>query len=146
MLWNIAKFIRWPDQSFTSTKGQMVFTIFGEDDLAAAFASTMSTKSVAGHNVFVRFVRRVQDVRGSQMVYIAASETSHMVEVLQTLEGSSTLTVANSEGFAAHGGMVNFASENHYTRFEINLGRADRAGLKISAKLLALARVVESVP
>ena len=146
MLFNIAKFIRWPDSSFEKTEGQLVFTILGVDPLAEALAANLSTKTINGHPVFVRVVRRIQDTAGSQILYIASSESGRMAEVLRAVEGSSALTVADSSGFVGAGGMVDFSDVKTRIRFEINQARAERAGLKISAKLLALARVVDASP
>jgi hypothetical protein len=144
MLWNIAKFVQWPDAALANSKGQIVFTILGEDDLAAELANLLSSKTINGKPVFVRFARRAQDARGSQILYVAASETEHLDAVLLEVSGSPVLTVADTPAFAAHGGMVGFASDSGKVRFEINLGHAERSGLRISAKLLALARVVDS--
>jgi len=146
MLWNIAKFIQWPEASLAASKGQLVFTILGEDELAAELAGLLSTRTINGKPVFVRFARRAQDARGSQILYVAASEQQSMAEVLAAVDGTPVLTVGDTPAFAAHGGMVGFASENGRVRFEINLGHAERTGLKISAKLLALARVVDQAP
>ena len=146
MLYNIAKFIKWPESSFAKSDGQLVFTILGDDALAEALAANLSTRTVNGRPVFVRMVRRVQDAAGSQIVYIASSESSRMNEVLRAMEGSPSLTVADSTGFVALGGMVDFADANARIRFEINQARAEHAGLKISAKLLMLARVVDNSP
>ena len=145
MLWNIAKFVQWPEQP-GSARGSLVFTILGEDELAVALTQLLSTKTIGGRPVFVRFVRRAQDARGSQILYVAQSEAAHMDEVLSAVSGASVLTVADVPAFAAHGGMVGFASDGPRVRFEINLGHAERQGLKVSAKLLALARVVDSGP
>lgn len=146
MLWNIAKFIQWPESADQANKGQLVFTILGEDDLAAELAGLLSTKTINGKPVFVRFARRAQDARGSQILYVAASERQHMAEVLAAVDGAPVLTVGDTPAFATHGGMVGFANENGRVRFEINLVHAERRGLKISAKLLALARVVNEAP
>ena len=146
MLYNIAKFIKWPESSFAKSDGQLVFTILGDDALAEALAANLSTRTVNGRPVFVRMVRRVQDAAGSQIVYIASSESSRMNEVLRAMEGSPSLTVADSTGFVALVGMVDFADANARIRFEINQARAEHAGLKISAKLLMLARVVDNSP
>lgn len=137
MLFNIAKFVSWP-----SSGGQITFTILGEDELAAVLASTLSTKSINGRKVFVRFVRRVSDARGSQILYIASSEAARIPDVLDALRGQPVLTVADVTGFTAQGGMVDFVQEIDKVRFEINPGSAERAQLKISARLLALARIV----
>jgi hypothetical protein len=146
MLYNFAKFVKWPDSCFHHTQGQLVFTILGEDALAEALASTLSTRSVNGHPVFVRMVRRAADTAGSQVVYIATSEASRTPEVLRVVQGSPSLTVADTAGFVERGGMVDFSGVSDRVQFEVNQGRAERAGLKISAKLLALARVVDASP
>jgi hypothetical protein len=144
MLWNIAKFVQWPEASLAGSKGQIIFTILGEDELAAELANLLSAKTINGKPVFVRFARRAQDARGSQILYVASSETQRMDAVLMEVAGSPVLTVADTPAFTTHGGMVGFAEETGKVRFEINLGHAERSGLRISAKLLALARVVDS--
>jgi hypothetical protein len=45
--------------------------------------------------------------------------------------------------FAALGGMIQFSLEDRQVHFDINLAASTRAGLKISAKLLLLARIVQ---
>lgn len=144
MLWNIAKFVQWPEASLAGSKGQIVFTILGEDELAAELANLLSAKTINGKPVFVRFARRAQDARGSQILYVASSEVDHLNAVLMEVAGAPVLTVADTPAFTANGGMVGFAEETGKVRFEINLGHAERSGLRISAKLLALARVVDS--
>ena len=143
LLHNIAKFVEWPG----IVPGQdtpLVFTILGEDALAVELAGVLSTKAVNGHPVFVRFARRPQDARGSQILYLAASEAAHLDAVLAAVDTSAVLTVSDAPGFAAHGGMVGFSTEGERVRFEVNLAKAERTGLKLSAKLLSLARLVSS--
>lgn len=144
MLWNIAKFVQWPDTALAGSNGQLVFTILGEDDLAAVLANLLSTKTINGKPVFVRFARRAQDARGSQILYVAASESEHLADVLVEVGRAPVLTVADTPAFAAHGGMVGFADDAGRVRFEINLDHAEASGLRISSKLLALSRVVDA--
>src|SRR5689334_16111153 len=106
MLWNIAKFIKWPDWVFDRTNGEFVFTILGEDSLAEALAANLSTQTLNGRPVFVRVVGRPQDVAGSQMLYVAASARERMPEVLRVLHNAPALTVADHTGFVGEGGMV----------------------------------------
>ena len=143
MLGNMAKFVQWPDAIMAANKGQIVVAVLGEDDLAAAIANVLSTRSVNGKPVFVRFARRPQDARGCQIVYIAAPELARATEVEDVLRGSPTLVLADADGFASRGGMVNFSGTPPNVRFEICLVRAQAAGLKISSRLLAIAHVVE---
>ncbi len=146
MLWNIAKFIKWPDTAFARGESDFVFTILGDDSLAEALAANLSTKTLNGRPVFVRIVGRVQDVTGSQIIYVAASALARFPDVVRELRGAPALTVADAPRFVESGGMVDFVTEDDKVRFEIHQARAERAGLKISARLLALARVVATGP
>jgi hypothetical protein len=146
MLFNIAKFVQWPSMGTGEHRGQIVFTILGEDDLAGAITAIFSTRTINGREVFVRFVRRVEDVRGAQILYIASSKHEQIPNVLTTVRGQSVLTVADHAGFAAQGGMVNFVRQDDKVRFEINPASAERSRLKISAKLLTLAKLAQAQP
>ncbi len=145
MLWNIAKFVEWPNIQ-SGADAPLVFTILGEDELAVELAGVLSSKTVNGHPVFVRFARRPQDAKGSQILYVAASEIARLADVLAVVDSAAVLTVSDSPGFAAHGGMVGFSADGDRVRFEVNLGQAERTGLRLSAKLLALARLVTDSP
>lgn len=141
MLFNIAKFIEWPAQP-NHASSQLTFVILGEGDLAGVMVALLSTKSINGREVFVRCVRRVEDVKDGQILFIAASEQERIPQVLEAVRGHSVLTVADVPGFAAMGGMVELVQRNDKVRFEINPASAEVARLKISAKLLALAKIV----
>jgi hypothetical protein len=53
----------------------------------------------------------------------------------------SVLTVSDTDGFLDAGGMIQFLIENGHVRFAINVDATSRAKLKLSSKLLSLARV-----
>jgi len=145
MLWNIAKFVDWPRLSDDHSQ-PLVFTILGEDDLAADLAGLLSSRTVNGRPVFVRFARRPQDAKGSQILYLAATESQLVSSALAAVDSSAVLTVSDAPGFAAHGGMVGFATEGEHVRFEVNRAQAERGGLRLSAKLLSLAHLVSDTP
>jgi hypothetical protein len=76
------------------------------------------------------------------MVFIPATEKDQINRIVKDLKGSSTLTVGETEGFVGLGGIINLTVEGNRVRFEINQLAAQRAGLKISLKLLSLAKSV----
>jgi len=61
---------------------------------------------------------------------------------LASLHGSTVLTVSDAAGFLDAGGMIQFLNENDRVRFAINTDATTRAKLKVSSKLLSLARPV----
>ena len=54
---------------------------------------------------------------------------------------ANVLSVGEAEGFISRGGVINFYSEQDTVRFEISQKAAERAGIKLSARLLSVARV-----
>jgi hypothetical protein len=50
------------------------------------------------------------------------------------------LTVGESDNFISNGGVIGFKVDGDKVRIEINTEAADRAKLRISAKLLSLAQ------
>ena len=66
--------------------------------------------------------------------------------VIAGLSGNGVLLVGESEHFAQEGGVIGFCLEQNKVRFEINVEAAGKAKLKISAKLLALAKTVIGHP
>jgi YfiR/HmsC-like len=62
------------------------------------------------------------------------------------LSARPVLTVGETAHFVQDGGIVGFRLEEKKVRFEINVGAAEKARLKVSAKLLALAKTVLGNP
>ena len=67
-------------------------------------------------------------------------------EIIDRLRSASVLLVGESDGFAEAGGAIQFTLEDNRVRFTINADVADRAGLKFSSRLLALAKIVHNSP
>jgi hypothetical protein len=58
--------------------------------------------------------------------------------------GPGVLTVGEGETFTREGGMIGLVIDNRRVRFDVNQTAAERAGLKISSKLLSVARDVQN--
>jgi hypothetical protein len=77
---------------------------------------------------------------------LSGLDEARMIRALEAVRGGTTLTVGESEGFLKLGGMVNLASENGRTYFDVSLESAAQGPLRISSKLLMLARHVVRPP
>ena len=56
------------------------------------------------------------------------------------------LVVGELEGFVRRGGMISFVVEGDRVRLAVNPSRAEAAGLRLSSRLLSLARLVPPAP
>jgi hypothetical protein len=141
-LFNFAKFIDWPTSSFASPRSDFSICILGVDPFGRAMEDLLQDKTIADRHVSVERLHQVAEARRCQMVFVSASEKSRVREVLDGMKGTNALVVGETDGFASAGGAIQFAIEDNRVRFLINTDAADRAGLKVSSKLLSLARVV----
>ena len=66
--------------------------------------------------------------------------------MLASLKQLPILTVSDAEGFADAWGIVQLFIETNRIRFAINPKAAERARLRLSSKLLSLARIVREQP
>jgi hypothetical protein len=97
---------------------------------------------VSGRKLQIDQLVDLQQARDCQIVFIASSEKAQLKEILEGLQGANVLTVGDTKGFAEQGGMINFVLENDRVQFEVNRKAAEQAGLKISSKLLSVAKLV----
>lgn len=141
-VYNFTKFIDWPGESVRGPTFQMC--VLGQNPFGSELTHLTAGKAIGGHPVQVLTVSNVHLARSCQVVFVSASENAHMKEILSGLRGSSVLTVADTQGFVDSGGIIELLVEDDRVRFEVNLDAANEARLKISAKLLSLAKVVLS--
>ena len=81
------------------------------------------------------------DFGGCHVLFIGRSER-RWHDILGRLRGN-VLTISDADGFASAGGIVGFFSDSGRIKLDINPDAARQANLKISAKLLELARTVQ---
>ena len=141
-LFNFLKFVQWPEESFADPLAPIVIGVVGEDPFGNALPQVVVGKTVQGRDLVIRIYRPGEDLRGAHILFISASERKRLPIILSSLRGSSVLTVADSLGFLDAGGMIQFLNENGRVRFAINVDATGRAKLKMSSKLLSLAKVV----
>jgi YfiR/HmsC-like len=84
----------------------------------------------------------VPQAKACQLIFVASSDKLQVRDILRGLRGASVLTVGDMTGFARMGGIINFVLDDSRVRFEINVKAAERAHLKISARLLTVAKAI----
>lgn len=144
-LFNFAKFIDWPASSFASPQSAFSICILGKDPFGRSIDDALQGKSIGDHAVAVLRVKDISEARHCQIAFAGVLESRNIAGILDGLRGTNILLVGEAGGFAASGGTIQFTLEENHVRFLINVDAADRAGLKFSSKLLALAKIVHGV-
>ena len=145
-LYNFAKFIEWPPGAFRDPGSPLVICIAGRDPFGADEETELRARTILGRPIEIRILRIANRLSGCNMVFVPVTEKDQADNILRGFKGSSALTVGETAGFAARGGIINLTVEGNRLRFEINQLAAERAGLKISSRLFGLARIVTDDP
>jgi hypothetical protein len=96
---------------------------------------------VNNRRVVVLRPRRVPLPTACKVLFVAASQKGASKNLPSV--GPGVLTVGEGDSFMRDGGMITFVIEGRRVRFDINLAVAENAGLKLSSKLLSVARSLE---
>lgn len=134
-LFHLIKFVDWPSLPV----GEIRLCILGSDAVGSMLGE-LANRQVRERRLRVE-VDNVADPAQCQVLFLGRDE-KRLPDLLRRLKGSSVLTVSDAEDFARRGGMVGFYAEAGKIMLEINAETARVANLRISSKLLELARTV----
>lgn len=140
-LYNLLRFTEWPAEALPPST-PLAVCVLGGDPFEGALEAALRDKTVQGRALQTRHLHGAPEARRCQVLFVAASERGRTRAILEALRGAPVLTVGESEGFARVGGVINFVVEGGRLRFEVNPDAAERAGLRLSARVLQLARIV----
>lgn len=142
-LYNFTKFVEWPPDSYRDASAPLRICVAGNDPFSDDLIRELQTRTVGGRRVEIKTLKSSDNLKRCHLVFVPATEKKRAAGIVAGLNGSSALTVGESAGFTGLGGMINFTVEDNKVHFEVNIDAAERARLKISSKLLILARIVK---
>lgn len=139
-LLNFTKFIEWPATAFDDAGAPFTICVLGNDPFGRALEQVVAGETVGGRKLAVRKMDQAAAPHTCQVVFLAGSGKDRAAAPGSL--GTGVLTVGEGESFVREGGIIAFVIDNHRVRFDINQSAADRAALKLSSKLLSVARSV----
>ena len=140
---NFIKFVEWPDSMFGSPGDPYQIALVGNDSIEAALKG-VNGMTVSGRRVVVRKVSDLSSLERYHILFVCESEKGKVDRVIGAVKKLHVLTVSDIDDFARRGGTIGFFRESNRIMFEINEESAREAGLKLSAKLLYLGKIVHN--
>ena len=141
--YNFAKFTEWPPHSLDPPDTPFNLCILGEDPFGIALAK-IEGKQIKRHALRIKHYPRVAVIAGCHIVFISRSEDWRLDAILSDLRNTPVLTVSDIPDFARRGGMIALQTVAQKVHFSINPAAVARAGLRLSSKLLELAKIVSN--
>jgi hypothetical protein len=138
---SFGEFVEWPAAVFTSPEAPFVIGIYGSGTLDGELPSLAAGRRINERKVVIRPIQSEMEIPQCQILFISGSGRHFLPGIVARLKNASVLTVSEDlDYFDESGVMINLFEGGGKTLFEINNAAANRAGLKISSKLLALAQ------
>jgi hypothetical protein len=145
-LLNFARFAEWSSASLPDASPVVIFCFDGAEDVRIAFEALTNGKDIMGRKIVNRKLSVPANAQSCHAVYANDSKNSREVELLKTARDGGALTVGDGPTFLNCGGMIQLVVDENRIRFDINMNPVNGAKLKLSSKLLALARHVVDYP
>jgi hypothetical protein len=140
-LFRFTEFVTWPDSAYARADAPFVMAVVGGDALADNLRAITAGRSVAGRTIEVRRVAAADAIPLAQVVYIAGSEGTRTRDIMQKAPRHA-LVVTEADGALDYGAVINFVVVQERVRFDASIDSAEKRGLRLSSRLLAVARAV----
>jgi hypothetical protein len=140
-LYNFAKFTEWPA---LPAGAPIAVCIVGDDGIAAALVETVRGQHISGHTLEVWRPQESTAWPVCQLLFITDAETRRSAGGLGGIKTLPVLTVSDGKGFSQAGGIIELYVEGGRMRFAINVDAVERSGLRLSSRLLGLAKVIRN--
>jgi hypothetical protein len=108
-----------------------------------AFATALEAirgKRIGNRPITIRYVDSPAEIQACHLLFVAEITRSEMTRVMKAIAARPVLIVTDDKHLEQEGAMVLVRPEGNHLVFEIDLAMAESVNLKISARLLRLAR------
>ena len=139
-LLNFTRYVEWPPSA--AVDSQLSICVLGADPFGRILDVTVAGRTVQGRSLQVRRIQSASEASGCEVVFVSRETWRRNPASLKVLGGTGALTVGESEQFARGGGVIGFVIVDETVRFVVNDAARDRAGLRISSRMLSLAAAI----
>jgi hypothetical protein len=140
-LFNFAKFAEWPALAPDAPLG---VCIVGDHSMADVLAEAGRAQNIGGRRLDVAQPQDTTSWPACHLLFISGAETERSAGGLHEIKTLPILTVSDGKGFSQGGGIIEFYMEGGRMRFAINVDAADRSTLRLSSRLLGLAKIIRN--
>jgi hypothetical protein len=141
-LYKFAGYVDWPASAFPAPDAPFVFGVVGNDEVAGELAKVTAARQIGGHPVVVKRLRENEPPRGIHALFVGRAAVDRLSSLIRAAQQPALLIVTETERGLEAGSAINFVVADDRVGFEVSLDAAERNGLKISSRMLAVARRV----
>jgi hypothetical protein len=138
---NFARFITWPDESFTPAQPQLTLCVLGKNPFGNALGG-IEGKKVGDRTLKVKQLEALGKEQQCHLLFISQSEAGSLASLEPALGRRPVVTVSDIPGFAVAGGSIEFVVKDEKLAFIINNSVMKDRGVQAGSALLNLAAAI----
>jgi len=139
-LFKFPAYVEWPPDVFESEASPLTIGIVESDRLADELAAIAAGRRVNGRPVEMRRLSSDDEPTGVHVLFLPATRSA-ILPIAEEARELPILTVGERAD-ESPGAVVSFVPVNGRIRFEVDLGEAERRGLRLHSGMLAVAERV----
>ena len=140
-LYKFAGYVEWPAAAFPQPDTPLVIGVMGADEVSSELEKIAVGRQVNNRRITPRRVRAGEALRGLHILFVGRAEPS-LRATLAAAGQLGVLTVTEGPGGLEAGSAISFVTVEDRVGFEVSVEAAERSGLHISSRMLAVARRV----
>jgi hypothetical protein len=140
-LLNFTRFTEWPD---IAPATPLVLCVLGDEPVLEALSVAAQSQHVNDHRIQVARMTVAGAWPSCHVLFVSGTAVKTASALLESVRVSPILTVSDQSLFAQSTGVIELYAEGERMKFAINVDSLQRAHLRISSRLLGLAKIVKS--
>ncbi len=143
-IFNFAKFIEWP-ADYLNNPDTIYLCIYKNDPFGIILEKTMIGRKANGKDWKIKRINNIDELGKCHILFFSEINKHEVMQIIDKLKDKPIVTIGDEElDFCEYGGVVNFTPQFSEYQFEINKEVVNRLKIKISPKLLLLAKIISS--
>ena len=143
-IYNFTKFVDWPENRFDSPNSSIKICVIGQNPFGS-LVDELSSKTAKQRPITIQISNTSDEFTSCHIIYFNQFNYVQHQEAIQSLRSVAVLTISDVPGFIEIGGIIEFIVDEGKIHLAINQEAAQRAGLRISASLMEVAKRVIGV-
>jgi hypothetical protein len=141
-LYKFLSYVEWRPGAFAQPASPIVIGVIGANDIADSLRTITAGRTAGDRPVEVRRMRIGDSLDDVHLLFVGRAESSRVAQIAPAARQRGVLLVTDFEGALDEGSAINLLVLQNRVRFEVSLDAAEKSGLKLSSRLLAVASSV----
>lgn len=146
MLYKFLGYTDWPETAFVAPEAPYRICVVGAHNIEGELKGLVAGRTINGRGIEITFANRVDQVGMAHLVFVAHAQESLLPGLAQEAEKHAYLVVTENDAGLTPASTINLRLMGGRVGFDISVGNAQKAGLKFSSRLLAVAANVQDAP